>query len=200
MAKTKLNIKAEATRPVFAAVGVTDLAVEKARDYVAEVQTKFAAAQQKIKGIDIDAKSIQAVVVDKVAGIQEDVTDKVAELQADVLSLPSKAQAQVTGAIAEISGTYTDLANRGDNLVKRIRNQAATEDLVKAADVTVAKAKATKTSATKTAKAATAKKQTAVKKSAANTKSNAKATTTSAKKTAAAAAKATVAAAKKIGD
>ena len=46
MAKAKFDIKTEATRPLYVGVGVTDLAVEAVRDYVADFQKKFADVQK----------------------------------------------------------------------------------------------------------------------------------------------------------
>ncbi len=49
MAKVKFDIKSEATRPFYATVGATDLAVEVARQYAAEVQAKVADVQKKVQ-------------------------------------------------------------------------------------------------------------------------------------------------------
>ena len=48
MAKTKFDIKTEATRPLYAGVGVTDLAVEFVRGYVTDVQTRVADVQKNV--------------------------------------------------------------------------------------------------------------------------------------------------------
>ena len=48
MADTKFDIKAEATRPFYATVGVTDLAVEVARQYVTDVQAKVARIRRSL--------------------------------------------------------------------------------------------------------------------------------------------------------
>ena len=49
MAKAKFDIKTEATRPLYAGVGVTDLAVETVREYVADVQKKVAGVQKDVE-------------------------------------------------------------------------------------------------------------------------------------------------------
>ena len=40
--------KIDATRPLYAVVGVTDLAVEIARNYTADVQARFADVQTRV--------------------------------------------------------------------------------------------------------------------------------------------------------
>ncbi|MCW2792447.1 MAG: hypothetical protein JWO76_1545 [Nocardioides sp.] len=191
MAKTKFDIKTEATRPLYAGVGVTDLAVEAVRDYVADVQKAFADVQKSVTKIDFQPVALREVI-----------EARVAELQAD-------AQALVTEGVETVAGTYADLAKRGEVLVTRIRKQESTKATVKSAKTTSAKAKTTKTQAKKTTKTA-AKKTTAgakstAKKAAATAKkssapSSAKATATAAKTTASNATTAVAAAAEKVGD
>jgi hypothetical protein len=184
MAKTKFDIKTEATRPLYAGVGVTDLAVEAVRDYVADVQKAFA---------EFDFQPV---------ALREVIEARVAELQSD-------AQALVTDGVETVAGTYAELVKRGEVLVTRIRKQESTKATVKSANTTTAKAKTTKTQAKKTTKSAakkttagarsTAKKvTTTAKKSSAP--SSAKATTTAAKTTASNATTAVAAAADKVGN
>ncbi len=52
MAKAKFDIKTEATRALYAGAGVADLAVETVREYVAEVQTRFADVQKDVAEFD----------------------------------------------------------------------------------------------------------------------------------------------------
>ena len=59
MAKAKFDIKTEATRPLYVGVGVTDLAVEAVRDYVADFQKKFADVQKSVTKIDFQPQSIR---------------------------------------------------------------------------------------------------------------------------------------------
>ena len=70
MADTKFDIKTEATRPFYATVGVTDLAVEVARQYVTDVQAKVADVQKKIEKLDFEPKSQQARLEAKLADLQ----------------------------------------------------------------------------------------------------------------------------------
>ena len=213
--------------PFFAAVGATDLAVEKVRH--ARVRADKARVELSA---DLAPANVQARAT-KVA-------DQVKEIPAIVINETMV----VSGKVAE---GYDELAARGKSLVTRIRNQQATKDLVAQADVTVAQAKGAVTTARKAAadiersakatittgrreaaKVATVVRGTVVedakvaqaevaesvkhtrtaakrtttttKKAAKRTTTSAKAATTSARKAAVAAEKATEKAAEKIGD
>jgi Mg-chelatase subunit ChlI len=216
------NIKSEATKPLYAGVGVTDLAVEAIRDYVAEAQKRLAGVQKNVRSVELEPKALrdQAVtrVNARVDALAKDakarrtsIEKRVAELQGEAKALPTRVQALVDENVATVNSAYGDLVNRGEGLVTRIRRQESTQATATAARTTTAKAKTTKTQATKattstakkttgTAKksAATAKK-TAAKKSA-PAKSSAKATTTAAKTTASNATQAVTEAAEKVGD
>ena len=215
------------TTPFFAAVGATDLAVEKVRH--ARVRADKARVELSA---DLAPANVQARAT-KVA-------DQVKEIPAIVINETMV----VSGKVAE---GYDELAARGKSLVTRIRNQQATKDLVAQADVTVAQAKGAVTTARKAAadiersakatittgrreaaKVATVVRGTVVedakvaqaevaesvkhtrtaakrtttttKKAAKRTTTSAKAATTSARKAAVAAEKATEKAAEKIGD
>ncbi len=218
MAKAKFDIKTEATRPLYAGVGVTDLAVEAVRGYVADVQKTFAGVQKTVTTVDPQALRTQAVTVvnTRVDALTKDakarrtaIEARVAELQAEAKVLPAKVQTLVTENVATVNDAYTDLAKRGEVLVGRIRKQEATKATVKSAKTTTAKAKTTKTQATKTAKSAakttatgaksTAKKATTTAKKS-SAPASAKATTTAAAKTASSATSAVADAAEKVGN
>jgi len=213
--------------PFFAAVGATDLAVEKVRH--ARVRADQARAELSA---DLAPANVQARAT-KVA-------DQVKEIPAIVIN-----ETMVVGG--KVVEGYDELALRGKTLVTRLRNQQATKDLVAQADATVAHAKGAVTSARKAAadiersakatittgrreavKAATVvrgtvaedakvaqaevagsvkKTRTAAKRTTTTTKkatkrttTSAKAATTSARKTAAAAEKAVETGAEKIGN
>ena len=186
MAKAKFDIKTEATRPFYAGVGVTDLAVEAVRDYVTDVQ-------KTVKDLDFEPRALRAAVEARVAGLQ------------------AEAKGLVDESVDTASSVYGDLVKRGETLVERIRRQESTKATKRNAKTTSSKAKTTKTQGAKASKSTaqatkSSAKRTAstAKKSAANTstapKSSAKATGTAAKKTATAAASATTDAAAKVGD
>jgi hypothetical protein len=215
------------TTPFFAAVGATDLAVEKVR------QARLRADKARVElGADLAPAKVQA---------------RATTLADHVKDIPSVVLNETLVLGGKVSEGYDELAARGQKLVTRLRNQQATKDLVAQAETTVAQAKGAVTTARKatadiersakatittarheatrvatvvtgsvaeeaevattevkkSAKATrTAAKRTTTttKKAAKRTTSSTKAATTSARKTAAAAEKATEKAAEKVGD
>lgn len=220
MAKAKFDIKTlelppVAAKPLYAGVGVTDLAVEYVREYVADVQKKLVGYQKDVQktvtGFDFEPKALrkQAVTVvnARVDALSKDakarraaVETRIAELQADAQALPTKVQSAVNENVSTLTDTYADLAKRGEVLVTRIRKQESTKATKSSAKTTSAKAKTTNTQATKATKTTAKKATTTAKKSSGPARSSAKATVTAAKKTASSAAQATTDAAEKVGD
>jgi Mg-chelatase subunit ChlI len=207
--------KIDATRPLYAVVGVTDLAVEIARNYTADVQARFADVQTRVSKIELEPKALRdqarTLVVSGIDELNEDVKGACTTVESRAKEARTQVEAYVNEAVAEVTETYGDLAVRGRKLVERIRRQQATQDAQAATKTTVAKAKTAKTQTTKSAKSSasatksaaktTTKRATAsAKKTAGTAKSNAKATTTSAKKAAEATAQAATDAAEKVGD
>lgn len=128
------------TTPFFAAIGATDLAVEKARE--ARVRADKARADLAVRA---EKARVELSTDLTPAAVQARAT-KVAD---DVKEIPALALNQsmvVGGKFAEL---YDELAARGHKLVKRIQNQKATKDLVAQADTTVAQLKGAVTSARK---------------------------------------------------
>ena len=213
------------TTPVFAAVGVTDLAIERLRD------ARAAAVRRDLTPGALQDKAVKGI---------EKVTEQVQQIPADVRS-------QSAEVADKAQQTYADLAVRGHKLVTRLRNQKSTQDLIAQAGSTISLGKGAVTTvrkaATETERSAKATLTTGrheaqavrdalvssihgeadtttkvVKKSAAATRTSAKRTATTAKKstaaaqrvtkstatsatrTASAAAKATKVATPKIGD
>ena len=195
--------------PFQALVGVTDLAVERVRGAVADVE--------KVVG-SIEPKDLQAAAK---------------ELPALAVSTATATAAQLAD---RAEATYVDLAGRGKDLIDRVRSQKATQDLIAQSRSTVSLTRSAVTTARKaatetasaaiglvtqardeaetvtatsaaSAKEATAKTKAAArkttgtaKKTATATRSRAKAATTSARKSAAAARKAAATTAAKVGD
>ena len=193
MAKAKFDIKTEATRPLYAGVGVTDLAVGFVRDYVADVQKRFAGVQKdvqtRISDLDLEPKALRdqavTVVSARVDALSKDakarraaIEARVAELQADARTLP-----------ATVGDTYADLAKRGETLVERIRRQQSTQADGRVGldhdcegedhhDAGQEGHVSTTTTAKKTAKTTAKKTSTTAKKASNAPKSSAKATAT----------------------
>lgn len=215
------------TTPVFAAVGLADLAVEKVRD-----------ARVKATGVRIDLDP---------ATLQTKAQVRVTEVAEQAQELPALALNRSLELAGKAQETYETAAARGEKLVKRVRTQKSTKDLLAQAEATFAlgkgavttvrksateiqrSAKATLTTGRKEAavaadaiadsivveatEAGTAVKQSATrtrtaakrtatttKKAAAKSTSATKGATTSAKKTATATQKAATTAATKVGD
>jgi hypothetical protein len=223
---TKTTAK-KPTTPLFAVVGATDLAVERARE--ARLRADHVRAGLRA---DLAPNAVQKRA--------EDVIE-------DVKALPTKALNQGVATADQVAKGYEDLAVRGEKLVTRIKNQKATKDLVAQAETTFSLGKGVVTTARKAVldvrssalatfttgrheaahvaeivvdtvaedaevaatdvKAAAKRTRTAAKrtsttaaKGAKRTTTSAKATTTAAKKAAASTTKATAKAADKVGD
>jgi hypothetical protein len=229
MPKSTFTLPTEASRPLYAGVGVTDLLVEVLRDYVADVQQRVVEVQQDVTTLVADAQRTVAgldrqpevlreqaakVVADRLDAFGKDaqarrkaVEQRVALLQSEAMDLPARLQKMLDENVATAGGAYADLVKRGESLVGRIRRQESTKAATSSAKTTVAKARTTRTQASKSAKSNTASAKKTAKKSVKKAtakkspaRSSAKATTTAAKKTASNAAKASSQAAEKVGD
>ena len=188
MTKVKFDIKTEAQRGLHAGVGAADLALETVKEYVAEAQKRIEAAQKdaqkaltsaqkSVTSFEFQPKALRSqattVVSARVDELSKDAKARRAAIEKRVAELQNDAQKFVVGNVETASGTYADLAKRGEKVVKRIRKEtSAVADpgpVQKAtgATVTAKKAPAKKATAKKaTAKKAPAKK-TAAKKTAA---------------------------------
>lgn len=122
---------AEATKPLFAVVGVADLAIEQAKDvpalYVAEVKK----AQARLENVPTVVKTLP---------------EQVKTLRADV-------ETRVEKATEKATDLYTQLTVRGERLVTQIRRQPSTEAALAEGKEAVRKAEAAATAAKKSVKA-----------------------------------------------
>jgi tartrate dehydratase beta subunit/fumarate hydratase class I family protein len=119
------------TTPVYAAVGVTDLAVERLRD----ARTRAAAVRK-----DLDVSAMQ----DRAVKRFEKVTEQVQQI-------PAQVRSQTVEVAGKARETYTGLAVRGEKLVKRVRGQKSTKDLFAQAGSTVSLGKGAVTTVRKVA-------------------------------------------------
>jgi DNA-binding protein HU-beta len=185
-------------KPVYAYVGVTDLAVEVVRDLVTETQTRIAGDQKDVTARVADvqktavdpqaladrATTVVSARVDALAkdakARREAIESRVAELQAEAKAYPGKVQKLVDDNVSQATDTYAGLVKRGETLVGRVRRQQSTQATAASAKTTVAKAKTTTTQAKKAVDAeTTATKRTATaRKTAAKKSSTAKKSTT----------------------
>ncbi|MEP7018415.1 MAG: hypothetical protein ABI899_10400 [Actinomycetota bacterium] len=197
------------TTPVYAAVGVTDLAVEKVR----HARTRAVAARA-----DFHVSALQDMAAkraEKVAEQAHQVAERAEKVAEQAQQIPALALNQTLEAAGKAHTTYTELAVRGEKLVTRLRSQKATKDLLAQAGSTVSlgkgavttvrkvvrgEAKAAKRVVRKSGPATRLSTKPTARKSTAAAKRATKATVTSASKTATAATTAAKAAASKIGD
>lgn len=112
------------TNPVYAAVGVTDLVVEKVRDRATAARADF------------HVSALQDMAVQRAEQASQ---------------IPAIALNQTLEAAGRAQSTYAKLAVRGERLVRRIRNQKSTKDLFAQAGTTVAFGKGAVTTVRKAA-------------------------------------------------
>ncbi|MGH3472341.1 MAG: hypothetical protein ACRDPG_09900 [Nocardioidaceae bacterium] len=184
--------------PLYAVVGAGDLAAERLRALVGELNARAA---------KLDAVALREQARAKLSGRLEDVQADVQSAPEQVRDLPLKAQVLVGEAFANAVSTYGVLAGRGKTLVTRVRDQQASQDLEKQLAATVSRIKAATTTARRSAdttagsvKQSATSTATTASASAAKTRKATKAAATSTKKSAGAAKKATARGAKKVGD
>ena len=124
------------TTPVYAAVGVTDLAVEKLREARTRAGVRAAAVR-----VELDVTTIQ----ERATKHFDKVSDQAQHIPAHLLD-------QGAEAAGNARKTYSRLAVRGEKLVKRIRGQKSTQDLFAQAGNTVSLGKGAVTTVRKAAK------------------------------------------------
>ena len=113
-----------AKKPLFAYVGVADLAIERAKEIPAQLTVATT-----------------------------DVTKKAQALLADLPALPVTFRSNVEKATEKAGDVYAKLTVRGERLVKAIRRQPATEAAIAEGKEAVRKAEAAATAARKSVKA-----------------------------------------------
>lgn len=122
---------AEAKKPLFAYVGVADLAIEKAKEIPADVTA--------------EVKKVQALLAD--------VPAQVKTFSAQVKELRGTVEAKLNEATEKATDVYAQLTVRGERLVTQIRRQPATEAAIAEGKEAVRKAEAAATAAKKSVKA-----------------------------------------------
>jgi alkanesulfonate monooxygenase SsuD/methylene tetrahydromethanopterin reductase-like flavin-dependent oxidoreductase (luciferase family) len=168
------QFKLDPTRPLYAVVGAGEAAVEFARDYVEQVQTRW----QKIEKVDLDPKALReqarALVIARVEELNKDAkraqtraTGLQSDLSAQVSDLPTRAQKLVDEYLTELSKgfeeltkSYEQLAARGKEFVAKARGTEIVVTVEPTAAPTVVSKPATKKATAKkpAAKKAPAKK------------------------------------------
>lgn len=117
-----------AKKPLFAYVGVADLAIERAKEIPAELTEVTNKAAKKAQSF-------------------------VADVPAQVTALPVTVRTNVEKATERATDLYKKLSIRGERLVGQIRRQPATEAAIAEGKEAVRKAEAAATAAKKSVKA-----------------------------------------------
>ncbi len=195
MAKTKIDFKSleiptAAKTPLYAGVGAGDLAVTAVKEYVADVQKKLTGVQKdataKVADVqktvtEFDAKKVRATALEQAKARRAAIEARVAELQAEAKALPTKSQTVALDYVETVTGTYAELAKRGEAVVRGTKLPSSASVEVKVNTTNPAAKKNTRKPAAKKATPVTAKKAPAKK---APAKKAATATKTAAKKAA----------------
>jgi len=118
----------QAKKPLFAYVGVADLAIERAKEIPAELTELNKTVGTKVQAF-------------------------VAEVPTQAKALPVTVRTNVEKATEKATDLYTKLTIRGERLVTQIRRQPATEAAIAEGKEAVRKAEAAATAAKKSVKA-----------------------------------------------
>ena len=121
----------EARKPLFAFVGVADLAIEQAKELPAEYVAAAKKAQERLAEVPAVVKTLP----EQAKGFRGEVETRVAKVTEQATDL------------------YAQLAVRGERLVTSIRRQPATEAAIVEGKEAVRKAEAAATAARKSVKA-----------------------------------------------
>ena len=122
---------AEASKPLFAVVGVADLAIEQAKEVPADLTAQ----------------------VTRVSARLADVPAQVKTLPSQVKTLRGDVETRVEQANKKATDLYAKLTLRGERLVTQIRRQPATEAAIAEGKEAVKKAEASAIAAKKSVKA-----------------------------------------------
>lgn len=125
-------------KPFYAVAGVGDLAVEKVKNF------RPAAEDKSVKDLP------------------KQLTDKLTDLPKDVRKLGDKLTDRVDTQVKAADERFDKLAKRGEDIVKRVRTQKSTKDLVEQAKTTINKARNVRGTATEGAKKTTTAAKTTV--------------------------------------
>jgi hypothetical protein len=118
-------------KPFYAVAGVGDLAVEK-------------------------VKALRPAAEDKsVKDLPKQLTEKLSDLPKEARKVADKLTDRVDAEVKAADERYAKLAQRGEDIVKRVRTQKSTKDLVEQAKSTITKARNVRGTATEGAKKTT---------------------------------------------
>ncbi|MBK6870530.1 MAG: hypothetical protein IPG94_03795 [Kineosporiaceae bacterium] len=151
--RTDIRKTVSQASPVMAAVGVTDLAVERVRQAVAEaghLQEGFEARVTKIQlRVEKAVGSIDPAYLQKFLAKTFDPK----ALQTQAKEVPALALTRALEMAGKVEHRYEDLAERGKQLVLRLEEAPATQEFVQQSKATVSRGKALVTTAQHAAEA-----------------------------------------------
>jgi heparin binding hemagglutinin HbhA len=159
---TEIRKNVTESMPVLAVVGATDLVVERVRAAAADAQRVQAGLEDALTTYQVElrkglaaaqteiGKTVQAYQVGlEPAQIQAKVTAAVQQVPTAVQQVPALAVSRALEVAGQVETGYAGLAERGKQLVERVRQQKPTQDLLAQGRVTVNQAKAAVTTARK---------------------------------------------------
>ncbi len=159
---TEIRKNVTESTPVLAAVGAADVVVERARAAAADTQRMQAAVQEALTTYQIElrkgiaaaqseiGKTVQAYQVGlEPARFQAKVHAVVQQVPAAVQQAPALAVSRALEVAGQVETGYVELAERGKQLVERVRQQKPTQDLIAQGRLTVNQARAAVTTARK---------------------------------------------------
>jgi F0F1-type ATP synthase membrane subunit b/b' len=141
---------AQAKKPLFAYVGVADLAIERAKEIPADLSVATTNVTKKAQALLAD---VPAQVTALPVTVRTNVEKATVKARTNVEKATVKARTNVEKATEKATATYTKLTTRGERLVKAIRRQPATEAAIAEGKAAVRKAEAASTAAKKSVKA-----------------------------------------------
>jgi hypothetical protein len=148
--------------PVLAVVGATDVVVERVRAAAADAQKVQAGLEDALTTYQVELrKGLQAAQAElgktlhayqvglEPSRIQAKVAEAVQQLPTQVQQVPALAVSRALEVAGQVETSYAGLAERGKQLVERVRTQPSTQELLAQANATSSLAKAAVTTARK---------------------------------------------------
>jgi hypothetical protein len=159
---TEIRKNVTESTPVLVVVGATDVVVERVRAAAADAQKVQAGIEDALNTYQVElrkglqaaqvelGKTIQAYQVGlEPTRIQAKVTEAVQQIPTQVQHVPGLAVSRAFEVAGQVESGYAGLAERGKQLVERVRRQKPTQDLLAQGRVTGSLAKAAVTTARK---------------------------------------------------
>jgi len=163
IAEIRKNVTA--STPVLAVVGVTDVVVERLRTAAARAEKVQAGVEDALTTYQVELRkgleAAQAEVGKTIAAYQvgldretlpkasQNVRAAVQQVPAAVQQVPALAVSRALEVAGQVETSYAGLAERGKELVERVRRQQSTQDLLAQSRTTVDRTKAAVTTARK---------------------------------------------------